>query len=197
MRLNNSYKESAYYKTIEAIDRDERLLCAVKQHPFGILVIYVSAFVAFVAALILISIFLPSVAGSSDNVYTAWTAIAFILGAILLLVIVASTYVYNQSRLTVTDKNVVEIMQKSIFERKISHISLANVEDVTSEQRGIFSSVLNFGTLKIETAGEQANFIFNLCPHPNRVAKIILDAKDDFIQKTGKAGSFRNNIKKD
>jgi membrane protein YdbS with pleckstrin-like domain len=197
MRFNNSYKESAYYKTIEAIDRDERLLCAVKQHPFGILVIYVSAFVAFVASLILISIFLPSVAGTSGNVYTAWTAIAFVLGAILLIVIIASTYVYNQSRLTVTDKNVVEIMQKSIFERKISHISLANVEDVTSEQRGIFSNVFNFGTIKIETAGEQANFIFNLCPHPNRVAKIILDAKDDFILKTGKAGSFRNNIKKD
>ena len=196
MPFKNSYKESAYYKTIEAIDRDERLLCAVKQHPFGILVIYVSAFVAFVAALLLISLFLPSAVGDTSAIYSAWTAVAFMCGVILFITLVASTYVYNQSRLTVTDKNVIEVTQKSIYERKISHISLANVEDVTSEQRGLFANIFNFGTLKVETAGEQDNFIFALCPHPNRVAKIILDAKDDFIQKTGKAGSFRNNIRR-
>jgi hypothetical protein len=195
MAFRNSYKESAYYKTIEAVDRDERLLCAVKQHPFGILVIYVASFVAFVASLVLISLFLPSTVGDTSQIYTAWTAIAFACGLVLFIVLVLSTLIYNQSRLTVTDKNIIQIMQKSIYERKISHLSLANVEDVTSEQRGLFASWLNFGTLKIETAGEQENFIFTLCPHPNRVAKIILDAKDDFIQKTGKAGSFRNNIR--
>ena len=46
----------------------------------------------------------------------------------------------------------------------------------------------NFGCVKIETAGEQANFIFNFCPNPNGVAKIILDAKDDFLIATGQSG---------
>ncbi len=194
MLFKNSYQESAYYKTIEAIDRDARLLCAIKQHPFGLLVIYASSFVAFISALILISLFLPNTSASTENIYSAWTLLAFICGFVMVIILIAATYVYNQSTLTITDKNVIQVIQKSLYERKVSHISLANVEDVTSEQRGVFANMLNFGTLKIETAGEQANFIFQLCPHPNRVARIILDAKDDFIRTTGQAGSFRNNI---
>ena len=194
MLFRNSYKESAYYKTIEVTDRDARLLCAVKQHPFGLMVIYAASFIAFVFALSLISIVLPKTMASTNSIYSAWTVLAFICGFVLVVVLIAITYVYNQSGLTVTNKNVIQILQKSIYERKVSHISLANIEDVTSEQRGVFSTMFNSGTLKIETAGEQANFIFPLCPHPNRVARIILDAKDDFIQATGQAGSYRNNI---
>ena len=158
------------------------------------MVIYAASFIAFVFALSLISIVLPKTMASTNSIYSAWTVLAFICGFVLVVVLIAITYVYNQSGLTVTNKNVIQIQKKSIYERKVSHISLANIEDVTSEQRGVFSTMFNFGTLKIETAGEQANFIFPLCPHPNRVARIILDAKDDFIQATGQAGSYRNNI---
>jgi hypothetical protein len=195
MLFKSSYKESSYYKTIEVLDRDERLLCAVKQHPFGILVIYLASFVAFISALILISAFLPNSFNDTSQIYSAWTILAFVCGFILFIILIISTYIYNQSILTVTDKNVIQIIQKSIYERKVSHLSLANIEDVTSEQRGLFANMFNFGTLNIETAGEQANFNFVLCPHPHRVARIILDAKDDFIQATGQAGSFRNNIR--
>lgn len=195
MLFRNSYKESAYYKTIEAINRDDRLLCVVKQHPFGLLLIYAASFFAFIAALVLISAFLPDAVGNTSSIYSAWTVLAFICGFLLLIILIATTYIYNQSQLTVTDKNVIQVIQKSLYERKVSHLSLANIEDVTSEQRGVLANFFNFGTLKIETAGEQANFIFALCPHPNRVARIILDAKEDFIQTTGQAGSYRNNIK--
>jgi hypothetical protein len=194
MLFKNSYKESAYYKTIEAVDRGDRLLCAVKQHPFMLIAIYVSTFVAFIAALVSVSIFIPETSSDTESIYSAWTLLVFAAGLLLIIILIAATYIYNQSHLTITDKNVIQVIQKSLYERKVSHISLANVEDVTSEQRGVFANMFNFGTLKIETAGEQANFIFQLCPHPNRVARIILDAKDDFIRTTGQTGSFRNNI---
>lgn len=196
MLFKNVFKESAYYRTIEATSPDERTLCVMKQHPFGILIIYVSSFLAFMLGLAIISFFLPSVFSSSATVYALWSFFALAAAVVLLIMLGLSTYVYNQSVLTVTDKNVVQVLQKSIYERKVSQISLANIEDVTSEQRGIFSNWFNFGTIKIETAGEQANFIFPLCPHPNRIARIILDAKDDFITKTGQAGSVRSNIRR-
>lgn len=193
MLFKNVFKESAYYKTIEALSPDERTLCVMKQHPFGILVVYVSSFLAFILGLAIISFFLPSVFSSSGTVYALWSFFALVAGVLLLVMLGFSTYVYNQSVLTVTDKNVVQILQKSIYERKVSHISLANIEDVTSEQQGIFANWFNFGTIKIETAGEQANFTFPLCPHPNRIARIILDAKDDFLRSTGLTGSYRNS----
>jgi hypothetical protein len=190
--VNKAFKEAAYYRTIEAVNTDERLLCVVKQHPFGILIVYLVAVIAFTGGIAIASLYLPSVFNDSATVYVIWTLTAFIFGLILVVVLLLATYVYNQSRLTVTDKNVIQILQKSIVERKISHLSLANVEDVTSEQKGVLANTFDYGTLKVETAGEQANFIFTMCPQPHRVAKIILNAKEDFLINTGQAGSYRN-----
>lgn len=195
MLFKNSYKQSAYYKTIEVIEHDERILCVVKQHPFGIILIYILSFIGFIAGLVTISIFLPNSLNETSQIYSASTLIAFICGFIIFIIVSIVAYIYNQSSLTITDKNVVQIIQKSLYDRKVSHISLANIEDVTSEQNGVFANMFNYGTIKIETAGEQANFIFSMCPHPNRVSRIILDAKDNFIQVTGNAGSSRNNVR--
>jgi hypothetical protein len=192
--LNKAFKETAYYRTIEAIDPDERLLCVVKQHPFGILSIYVLSIIAFTSAIALISLLLPNVVNTTAGVYALWVIIALTLSGFLIIVLMLSSYVYNQSRLTITDKNVVQILQRSITDRKVSHLSLANVEDVTSEQVGVFPQMFNFGTINIETAVGHPNFKFNLCPQPNRVAKIILDAKREYLEKTGQTGSYRNSL---
>lgn len=191
--LDKAFKETAYYRTIEAIDSDERLLCVVKQHPFGIMTIYILAIVAFTASIALISLMLPNVIDTSAGVYLVWMILALVLAAVLLVVLLLSSYVYNQSRLTVTDKNIVQVIQRGIYDRKVSHLSLSNIEDVTSEQRGVFAGFFNFGTINIETAVGQPNFRFNMCPNPNRVAKIILDSKREYLEKTGQAGSFRNS----
>jgi membrane protein YdbS with pleckstrin-like domain len=195
MWFKNSFKESTHYKTIEAFDPDERVLCSVKQHPFGILIIYIATAVAFAIGLSMISYFLSELFGSNSYVYAIWALTAIVLAVIIFAILLLSSYVYNQSILTVTDKNIVLIMQKSLYDRKVSHVSLANIEDVTSEQIGIISSFFNFGNITIETAGEQSNFEFNLCPHPNRVSRIILDAKYDFLQRTGRTGSTRNELR--
>lgn len=191
--LNKAFKETAYYRTIEAIDPDERLLCVVKQHPFGIMSIYFLAIVAFTSAIALISLLLPSVVKTTAGVYALWVIIALSLSIFLVIVLLLSSYVYNQSRLTITDKNIVQITQRSIADRKVSHLSLANVEDVTSEQVGVFPQMFNFGTINIETAVGHPNFKFHICPQPNRVAKIILDAKREYLEKTGQTGSYRNS----
>lgn len=195
MKIANAFKETAYYRTIEAVSPDERLLCVVKQHPAGIVGIYIIAIVAFTGGLALISLLLPATFGSSSSaLYAVWALVALLSGAVLLVVLMLSTYVYNQSRLTVTDKNVVHIMQRGIFNRKVSHLSLANVEDVTASQNGLVANNFDFGTIHIETAGEQTNFTFPMCPQPNRVSRIILEAKQDFLRTTGQTGSYRNAI---
>lgn len=191
--IKKAFKETAYYRTIEATSPDERLLVVVKQHPFGIMTIYILAILAFTASISIISMFLDSVFSTSTVVYAIWAFLALIAALFLLIVLLGVTYIYNQSRLTVTDKNIVQVLQKTLVQRKVSHLSLANVEDVTTDQKGLFAGTFNFGTIRIETAGEQANFNFPMCPQPNRVARIILDAKDEFLQMTGQAGSYRNN----
>lgn len=195
--MARALRESPQLRTLESLDNDEQILCDARQHPFGIITVYFLCLFGILGALFAVTVFLPSYFGSSAQIYSVIALISLFIGLFLIIAMVVATYVYKQSRLTVTSKNVVQVLQGGVFTRKISQISLANVEDVTSVQKGILAQLFGFGTVTVETAGEQANFVFNYAPQPARIAKIILNAKDDFLLQTGQTGSVRNRVNRD
>jgi len=170
---------------IESLTAEETLVADVRRHPFGLFLIYLQIFVALGLSLILIFAFLPSVIESLNLNSAAANSVAALFGLITivfgLIFVVLVTRIYKGNQLIVSDKNVTQVLQVGLFDRKVSELSMANVEDVTAQQKGIFPTLLNYGTLKIETAGEQNNFIFVYCPNPNAYAKAILDARLAFI----------------
>src|SRR5205085_12316471 len=105
---------------------------------------------------------------------------ATVVIALTSLMVFVAIYVYTQCRILVTNKNLVQILQKTLFNRKVSRLSMSNVEDVNAEQRGILATIFNYGTLTVQTAGEMDNFIFTLCPNPNKYAEQILEAREAY-----------------
>lgn len=174
---------------IESLTTEETLVADVRRHPFGLFLIYLQIFVALGLALLLIFMLLPSVIEALGLHGPTVNAIASVFGlfavVFALIFIVLATRIYKFNQLIVSDKNVTQVLQIGLFSRKVSELSMANVEDVTAEQNGIFPTVFNYGTLKIETAGEQNNFIFIYCPNPNAYAKAILDSRLKFISEEG------------
>lgn len=75
----------------------------------------------------------------------------------------------------ITTERILAIEQKGLFSRVISEQKLFRVQDVTSEVHGVFKTFLRFGNVYIQTAGQQQRFIFKDVPHPEEVAKLILD----------------------
>ena len=74
----------------------------------------------------------------------------------------------------VTSERVVNIEQKGLFSREVSEQKLHRIQDVTSQLKGFFSTMLDFGTVFVQTAGEKPRFIFKQIPRPQRVAKKII-----------------------
>jgi len=169
--------------TMEYVDDDEVLLGTIRKHPFGIVIIYLLALLGIIFALGLAFLLLPPALSDTKTAYSLATAFSIFAVVFAVVIMVISTIIYKQSYLVITDKNITQVLQGGLFQRKISQLTMANVEDVTSEQRGIFASIFNFGILKIETAGEQANFHFSYCPRPSYYAKIILEAREKFTSK--------------
>lgn len=83
----------------------------------------------------------------------------------------------------VTDRRLVDIDQNKLFSREINELALEEVQDVTTQNSGIFSSVFDFGHVLIETAGAQQKFEFNNVLHPREIASIILDLSDQAKQR--------------
>ena len=79
----------------------------------------------------------------------------------------------------VTDKRILDINQTGLFHRTVSELRLYRTQDVTSEVKGFLHSMLDFGDVYVQTAGEMERFHFEDVPHPNEVAKTILELAEE------------------
>lgn len=174
---------------VEQINHDEIKIADVRRHPIGLVFIYIQIFVALGLSLGLIFVFLPefldflginqAVGGAIASLFAL---VAIVFGGVFL---VLATRIYNASQLIITNDNVTQVMQVGLFHRKVSELSMENVEDVTAHQKGIFQTLFNYGRVHVETAGEQNNYDFIYCPNPNAYAKAIQDARVKFLKTHG------------
>lgn len=82
----------------------------------------------------------------------------------------------------VTNERIVNVEQNGFFRRKISELHLHQIQDVSAKVDGMFSTVLHYGNVYIQTAGERENFVFQSIPNPYRVSKLIVDLHEAQIQ---------------
>lgn len=162
----------------------ERVLCTIKPHPIGILLIYAGGLVGLCLAAALALVVLPNILeqNSVENVNSIVYAALGILGIFVLIVLGVTTYVYWQNQWTVTTDSITQISQVSLFSRQVSQVSMENLEDVTVDQSGILPHIFGYGTLKVESAGEKSKFQFPYCPTPNKYARQILESHEAFLE---------------
>ena len=82
---------------------------------------------------------------------------------------------YYLDVLIITDKRVIDIEQKGFFHRNVATISLEKIQDISVNVSGILATFLDFGTLKIQSAGEAPEFVIRDIPEPNQVKALIYD----------------------
>lgn len=174
---------------VEQINHDEIKIADVRRHPIGLFFIYIQTVLALGLSMLLIFAFLTDFLEVFNMNNNAALAAAYLIALVVLLLgaifIILATRIYTASQLIITTDNVTQIMQVGLFHRKVSEISMENVEDVTAHQKGILSTVFNYGRVHIETAGEQNNYDFIYCPNPNAYAKAIQDARLEFLKAHG------------
>ena len=75
----------------------------------------------------------------------------------------------------VTDQRVVDMDFFQLLYRKISSAELKQIEDVSSSMGGVAQVIFNYGDIRIQTAGEEEQFLFERVPRPALVQKTIED----------------------
>ncbi len=75
----------------------------------------------------------------------------------------------------ITSGRVVNIEQKGLFMRDVSELKYSKIQDVTAEVGGFFPTVLNYGDVHVQTAGEEARFLFRQVPDPYGIKNIIME----------------------
>lgn len=99
------------------------------------------------------------------------------LGVWLLLVWTAAWGAFTRYFLNawvLTNRRIVDIKQRAYFSREVSSVLLNRVQDVTTDVSGVLPSLLGFGTIRVQSAGEDAEFMMRGIPRPEQMRDIIL-----------------------
>jgi hypothetical protein len=75
----------------------------------------------------------------------------------------------------ITNERLVDIKQNGFFRREIAELHLRQVQDVEARVEGFLGTMMHFGNVYIQTAGERENFKLEDVPHPYTISKRIAE----------------------
>lgn len=168
------------------LSEGEFVISAVRRHPIGLVsiwaVVAVALLIVFVAFPALIAnqavlgtgFQLSSGAIASAGLVLLLLAILFVLGGIV------ATVVYQGNRFYLTNESVMQHIQTSLFSKREQTVSLANIEDASFRQHGIVQTILNYGSLRLSTEGDETTYRFNFVANPQQQVTLLNDAIEAF-----------------
>jgi len=154
----------------------EKIIMKLRRH---ILIFFGQLFLIFVLA------FAPFGAGFIiNNVRPEWFISPVARSALILLVsayylniwlfALAIFVDYYLDAWVVTDSRVIDIQQDGLFSRTVAELELSRIQDITSDIKGIIPSMLNYGNVHIQTAGETKRFKFEQVPNADHVRNKLM-----------------------
>lgn len=179
-----------FFELIE-FDDTEELVTEIRKHSFGLFIIVLSGLIVscVVALTLVVLAFNLDIVGVAEEslptVRNLLVGLGIGLSGLGIIATVISVIVYRSSVIFVTSDKIAQVLYRNIIDRKISQLSIGDVQDVTVTQKGIFARLFNFGTLVVETAGEQQNYTFTYVPKPYENAKAIVGAHEENLRKYG------------
>jgi membrane protein YdbS with pleckstrin-like domain len=74
----------------------------------------------------------------------------------------------------ITNDRIVDIEQLGLFANSTGELDLFRIQDVTSEVKGIFATLFDYGTVFITTASNNSNIILHNIHHPNNIRNALI-----------------------
>jgi membrane protein YdbS with pleckstrin-like domain len=160
------------------LEADEKILLQVRKHWF-VIVVQIFGVVILSVLPYFVYVFIQEQKTFQElirsNVPTG--VIISLLCAWLLIMWMTVFNIWNNYYLdvwTFTNKRLIAVDQKGFFFRTTASFRLDRLQDVQISVNGILATFLDFGTLEMQTAGEQRNFKANSLPSPGELKSIIL-----------------------
>ncbi len=155
---------------------DEEIKVVVREHWFFFILRF-ALWLIFVAILFATDHYLPQfLPGLAEKPYSNYFSIAKNIYLLFLMLGIYTLWIiYYLNIWIITDKRVVDVTQPSIFNQKVSVLILTKVEDITSSTNGILGTLLSYGDVSIQTAGEKENFVFKNVQHPKDVERLVFN----------------------
>ena len=166
------------------LESSEHVIKVVRRHWIDLFPVVVASFALFGSIPVIIVVYARSV----DKVQFPIDIMALLVVVILALAVAIlglGLYVYRQNYLIITNLHLIQVEQRGIFDRQISKLSLARLQDVSGKRFGVMATLLDFGNMEVQSAGEHEKFTFRNAPAPQELADDCLQAHEAYMEKHG------------
>jgi hypothetical protein len=169
------------YPTLN-LSEHEYVISDIRRHPIGLWgpVIITTLLVTVACLLVTDYQYLAELFGLSSESY-GMIAVMGILFAILSLIGgYLAIWVYSNNHFFLTNESVVQEIQNSIFSRKEQVASLMNIEDTSFSQRGPLQVLLDYGSIRLSTEGDESTYRFDYVQKPKDQVALLNNAVEAF-----------------
>lgn len=165
------------------LDQDEEILLQVRKHWFilcmnviGVLILAVLPIPFFAVAMSskTITALVPINDAFVVTLYCAWLIVQW-----MILFSIWTNYYLDVW--TVTNKRLIAIDQQGFFRRTMASFRLERMQDIKVSVDGIIATFLDYGTLEIQTAGEEEHFKVTGIPSPADIKALIVNSSDNLM----------------
>ncbi|OYW84364.1 hypothetical protein B7Z17_04200, partial [Candidatus Saccharibacteria bacterium 32-49-10] len=164
------------------LSEHEYIVSAVRRHPIGLFgSVFVTALCVAVVFVMLFnfSFFTESMGISGINMGSVWL-IGLLVVLLFLLGGYVAIWVYTNNRLFLTNESVIQEIQTSLFSKTEQTVSLLNIEDASYDQHGPLQTLLDYGSIRLSTEGEETTYRFGYVANPKRQIAILNNAVEAF-----------------
>lgn len=157
---------------------NEKIVMVLHRHWIVVVGPFISgAFLAFLPLLVVPGLLATSFVQKIIQIDNAGPLILF-FQVIYLMIIALLLFIfwvdYYLDMWIITSERIIDIQQQGLFSRSISEFMLDKVQDITVEIPDFMSTILKYGNIIIQTAGEKS-FKISQIPHVYEAKNIILD----------------------
>lgn len=179
----------------------EKIIQVLHRHWFNVLTQFL-AIILLTGVLFGVLIILPNIFPDMKENRDLQKMLSFLENLVTLFVWIYIFFIWIEYYLDVfiiSDRKIVNVEQKGLFIRQVSELKFERIQDVAVEVKGIIPTVLNYGDLYIQTAGEKERFVFRAMPDPYAIKNLIMSLqKARHRQETDEFGEVvRAELEKD
>ena len=181
--VKRKHEESATRYPLLNLSDGEYVICAVRRHPIGL--VGPVLVTALLVSLLMMGLFnydaVTQALGFAELPDFGPILLSGVLAILLVLVGgYIAIWVYQNNQFFLTNESVIQEIQVSLFARREQTVSLENIEDASYHQRGILQTLLDYGSIRLSTEGDETTYRFSYVASPKRQIAILNNAVEAF-----------------
>lgn len=166
--------------SFEGQEKGEDVVMLLRRHVYVIYTQLIVFFFALLIPIIIGEVFKTFI--SAKNLFEVFIFLCSLWYMFAWLMIFYALAMYSLNVVIVTNFRLIDSNQKGFFNRRISEVHLSRIQDITVHTEGFIQTVFKFGSIELQTASEEREFIFPQIPNPEHVKDVIMNLAEECVK---------------